>query len=80
MTSSWILPFITDHPVAAFFLSWPLMMVLVSMAWLVAASTENAMNLVLRMSTLLCNTFVLTIRGYAPQSKEAQPEDDTSNP
>lgn len=74
MNNSWILPFLTDHPFAA---AWPAFLVACVLGWwayLFTDAATNSMNLILRLSTLAANTFVISIRGYAPQSVEAAAE------
>ncbi len=72
MTTHWLIQFLIDHPFISFLLSWPVVLTLITLAWLVASSVENSMNLVLRLFNMTCNTFVIAVRGYAPQSIEAQ--------
>ena len=78
--NSWIIPFITDHPLAA---AWPLFLVacvLIAWAYFFADMATNTMNLILRLCNLAANTFVIAARGYAPQSVEAAPEaEDEAN-
>ena len=73
-----LLDFIADHPFVSFCMAWPTVILLITIAWLVAACMENAINLVVRLFNLGANTLVILIRGYAPQSIEAHPEETTT--
>ncbi len=72
MTDNWLLNFVFDHPFIAFLMLWPIGLSLITVSWLVASSMENGMNLILRLANLAVNAFVITVRGYAPQSIEAE--------
>ncbi len=72
--------FAAAHPWLAAWCIWPTMILLVAIAWLIAACAENAINLILRLGNLACNTFIILVRGYAPQSVEAHPEETDDKP
>ena len=73
--TTWTLTFIESHPLYAFFLAWPIGLVIISLSWQFAITMENAMNLILRLVNLASNTFILIVRGYAPLSAEAEEVD-----
>jgi hypothetical protein len=70
-----LLDWASANPWLAFGLSFPTAMVIVSMAWLVAASCENAMNLILRLVNQVVNGAVILFRGYAPMPDEPEPDE-----
>ncbi len=79
MTSP-LLDWASQYPWLAFGLSLPTMCVLTTACWFFADITVRGMNLIGSLATLASNTWVLTVRGYAPQSAEAHPEDDDQPP
>ncbi len=55
-----LLTFAADHAVAAFFLSWPLMLLLLGVANFITSCIVGAMNLLLAIARL----GVILLRGY----------------
>jgi hypothetical protein len=74
--TSWTCQFILDHPYSAFFLAWPVAFVLIAASWFTAEVITRGMNTALQMVSLLVNGTIIALRGYAPQSAEAHPEDE----
>lgn len=74
-----ILDWASQNPYLAFFLAWPVALALVSTVYLFAATTENAMNLILRLTNQATNMVVILVRGYAPTLPEViiPTKDDT---
>lgn len=60
-----------SNPWLAAWCIWPVGLTLICIAWQFTELVTRGMNLMLAISTLASNTFVLTVRGYAPQSAEA---------
>ncbi len=75
-----LLDWATQNPWLATALSFPTAMVLVVASWMAAEVASRGINLVTQLATLASNTFILTVRGYAPQSREAHTEDDDQPP
>lgn len=69
---SWIPTFIAAHPAAAFLIACPVSLVLISWAWMTATMFSAALTGLLQALSLFVNAFVITVRGYAPQSAEAE--------
>ncbi len=75
-----LLDWASQYPWLATALSFPTAMVLVVASWMAAEVASRGINLVIQLATLASNTFILIVRGYAPQSREANPEDDDQPP
>jgi hypothetical protein len=64
-----ILQFAADHPVTAFFLSWPTAFLILGVAWTVATLLNNAMNAILMVYNQTVGSIAVLARGYPPVEK-----------
>lgn len=71
-----ILQFAADHPWIAFFLSWPTMFLITSLAWGVATLIDNLYKTTLGLVAVIVNAIVVILRGY-PNKEEPQYLDDS---
>lgn len=75
-----LLNWCTANPWLAFWFVWPTACTLMAGAWFFAEIITRGFNTFVYIANLISNTLVLTIRGYAPQSVEAHPEDEDNTP
>ena len=68
MSTSAILSFAADHPYSAFCLSWPIGLILISVAWSVATLLTNAMNACAMVFSQTTGFLAVLIRGYPPSA------------
>jgi hypothetical protein len=75
-----LLDWACNSPWLAAWLAWPVASVLVAAAWFFAETTSRGFNTLVYLANLASNTIVILLRGYAPQSAEAHPEDEDDDP
>jgi len=79
MTYPFIIQFAVDNPWIAFFLSWPAMILILSVCWIFASTTTHAYNTTVSGLLQAGAIFVTLFRGYPPQSSSTRDEDDEDN-
>ncbi len=70
-----LLDWCSANPWLTFWCAWPIASTLIAAAWFAAEVLTRGMNTLVYIANLLSNTLVISLRGYAPQSQEAHPED-----
>ncbi len=70
-----LLTFAENNPFISFFLSWPLALILISVAWSVATVLNNLFSNILAILIQISSLITVLFRGYPPKNSNTTLDD-----